>query len=426
MTTPASMSELSTTAASNNPAGSDAPSTLDDQIRALAAIVRQNVTKGADIASASAITIPASGNYFVVTGTTGITSITDTNSWYGREVVLKFSGALTITHSSSLILPGATNIITGAGDVLGFVSESSGVWRCSSINSGIKRFSKGADVASASALTLGTDGNYFDITGTTAITSIGTLGVGTWVKLHFDEALTLTHHATDLILPGGANITTAAGDEAEFVEYASGDWRCTNYVPAAFVPSIVAQATAEAGTDTAPRLWTAERVAQAIAALGGGGVTSGTVVNTSTGATSYTVTGIPSGAKFISFGYGGISTNGTSSVMIRVGPSGGVVNAGYAGALFDNTTATQPTDGFYIDNFGAAAAVRHGRGTLQLIDASTNTWSWRSEVLSSDSNRAERTASGTISLAGALERFQIIANGTDTFDAGKLNYLILE
>lgn len=101
---------------------------------------------------------------------------------------------------------------------------------------GIQRWAKGADVASANALTLGTDGNYFDITGTTAITSIGTLKTGAndapQVKLHFDAALTLTHHATDLILPGGANITTAAGDEAEFVEYATGDWRCTNYTKA--------------------------------------------------------------------------------------------------------------------------------------------------------------------------------------------------
>jgi hypothetical protein len=93
------------------------------------------------------------------------------------------------------------------------------------------RYSKGADVASPAGgnLTLGADGNYFDITGTDAITSIDTLAVGTQVKLHFDAALTLTHHATDLILPGGDNITTAAGDEAEFVEYAAGAWRCTNY-----------------------------------------------------------------------------------------------------------------------------------------------------------------------------------------------------
>ena len=94
------------------------------------------------------------------------------------------------------------------------------------------KLDKGADVASAAALTLGTDGNFFDITGTTTITSIGTLGIGTQVALQFDGALTLTHDATDLILPGGVDITTAAGDVAHFVEYASGDWLCTSYQPA--------------------------------------------------------------------------------------------------------------------------------------------------------------------------------------------------
>ncbi len=95
-----------------------------------------------------------------------------------------------------------------------------------------QKWAKGADVASASTLTLGDDGNYFDITGTTTITAIASKGVGTVVKLHFDGALTLTHNATDLVLPGGVSIRTAAGDEAEFVEYASGDWRCTNFQPA--------------------------------------------------------------------------------------------------------------------------------------------------------------------------------------------------
>lgn len=85
--------------------------------------------------------------------------------------------------------------------------------------------SKGADVASANALVLGTDGNYFDITGTTSILSIGTLGVGSLVRLHFDGILTLTHHATNLILPLGQNIITYAGLELTFVEYAAGDWR---------------------------------------------------------------------------------------------------------------------------------------------------------------------------------------------------------
>ena len=96
------------------------------------------------------------------------------------------------------------------------------------------RWSKGVDVESAAVLPVLADGNYFDVSGTTTITSIGLTGVrsGTIIKLHFDDALVLTHHATDLVLPGGANITTAAGDEAEFVQYGTDVWRCTNYSPA--------------------------------------------------------------------------------------------------------------------------------------------------------------------------------------------------
>lgn len=89
--------------------------------------------------------------------------------------------------------------------------------------------SKGADVASTNALPVLTDGNFFDVTGSTAITSINTLGVGSVIRLQFDGSLTLTHHSTDLILPDGQNIKTLAGDVAAFVEYASGDWFLAAY-----------------------------------------------------------------------------------------------------------------------------------------------------------------------------------------------------
>ena len=91
---------------------------------------------------------------------------------------------------------------------------------------------KGADIASATALVLGKDGNAFDVTGTVTVTSIGTQGIGSIVTLHFDGVLTFTHHSTDLVLPGATNITTAAGDIAVMYEYASGDWRCVNYTKA--------------------------------------------------------------------------------------------------------------------------------------------------------------------------------------------------
>jgi len=100
-------------------------------------------------------------------------------------------------------------------------------------------FKQGDDVASATNMTLG-DGNYFDITGTTAITSIASKGIGSRILLQFDAILTLTHHATNLILPGAANITTAAGDIAEFYEYASADWRCISYTRKAGVDGFTA------------------------------------------------------------------------------------------------------------------------------------------------------------------------------------------
>lgn len=100
------------------------------------------------------------------------------------------------------------------------------------------RWYKGADIASATALTLGGDGNYFDVTGVSAITSIGSIGVGSVIRLHFDASLTLTHHATNLILPGAANIKTAAGDEALFIEYDAGDWRCVSYQRADGKPAV--------------------------------------------------------------------------------------------------------------------------------------------------------------------------------------------
>lgn len=71
---------------------------------------------------------------------------------------------------------------------------------------------KGGDIASASPLVLGTDGNYFDVTGTTGFSTI-TVAANTLFMLQFDDALTLTHGAP-LNIPGAANITTAAGDEA--------------------------------------------------------------------------------------------------------------------------------------------------------------------------------------------------------------------
>lgn len=93
--------------------------------------------------------------------------------------------------------------------------------------------SKGSDVASATTIDLGAiAGNYANITGTTTITGLGTATAGIRRIVQFSGALTLTHNGTSLILPTGANITTAAGDVAIFISLGSGNWRCVSYMRA--------------------------------------------------------------------------------------------------------------------------------------------------------------------------------------------------
>jgi len=91
--------------------------------------------RGADIASASTLSLPSGGGgVFTVTGTTGITGISSAQG--GRSVRLRFAGSLVLTHNgSSFILPGAQNITVSAGDVAHFINDaaqdaSGSNWRC--------------------------------------------------------------------------------------------------------------------------------------------------------------------------------------------------------------------------------------------------------------------------------------------------------
>ncbi len=85
-------------------------------------------------------------------------------------------------------------------------------------------------IASAATTNIGAaTSNSVIVSGTTTITGLGTIAAGAERVVQFSGALTLTHNATSLILPGGASITTAAGDVAYFVSLGSGNWRCTGY-----------------------------------------------------------------------------------------------------------------------------------------------------------------------------------------------------
>ena len=87
------------------------------------------------------------------------------------------------------------------------------------------------DVASASTVDLGavTATNKVRITGTTTVTSFGVTAAGVIKNIRFGGALTLTHNATTLILPGGGNISVVAGDHAEAYSLGGGAWVVRQY-----------------------------------------------------------------------------------------------------------------------------------------------------------------------------------------------------
>ncbi|MDE2103603.1 MAG: hypothetical protein KGL39_40570 [Patescibacteria group bacterium] len=92
----------------------------------------------------------------------------------------------------------------------------------------------GAAIAAAATTDLSTaTGTAVSITGSSvSISALGTLGAGRLRILTFGDINTLVYNATSLILPGGANITTAANDVAGFISLGGGNWQCIWYTEA--------------------------------------------------------------------------------------------------------------------------------------------------------------------------------------------------
>ena len=114
---------------------------------------------------------------------------------------------------------------------------------------------RGTDIASGSTLSLpATGGGVFNVTGNTQIDGISTAQGGRCVKLVFQQALTLGHNASSLILPNGVSIRTVAGDIAEFINDAAADasganWRLFNYQRGSATTTLNAWPTAVSTTD---------------------------------------------------------------------------------------------------------------------------------------------------------------------------------
>ena len=156
---------------------------------------------------------------------------------------------------------------------------------------------------------------------------------------------------------------------------------------------------------------------------GGSIITSGTAV-ASTSGTSIDFTSIPSWVKRITVMLAGVSTSGTSGMVLRAGTSGGIDSTNYASnrGTINNTGVFVVTTTTSVDFASPASAAVLQKGNITLVNISGNTWVVNSAV--SDTGTQISTTTAVISLTGVLDRVRITTtNGTDTFDAGTINIL---
>lgn len=132
-----------------------------------------------------------------------------TGTIYGRVVSSAFSTNSTVTYKwdGSGALSNETLAISL---FLGMPETQGGDLK------GVLNTAKATAVASATSCDIwATNGNLVHVTGTTTIEDFGTAPqAGCFRIVVFDGALTLTHGASAIVLPGSANITTAANDVA--------------------------------------------------------------------------------------------------------------------------------------------------------------------------------------------------------------------
>jgi hypothetical protein len=105
------------------------------------------------------------------------------------------------------------------------------------IQAAVRYLRTSGTIASSGTMDLATKSEeILSVSGTTTITALGTVSAGMIKVLVFEGALTFTHNAGSLILPGGASIVTAAGDIATMLSLGSGNWRCLQYQRASGYP----------------------------------------------------------------------------------------------------------------------------------------------------------------------------------------------
>lgn len=144
----------------------------------------------------------------------------------------------------------------------------------------------------------------------------------------------------------------------------------------------------------------------------------------STSGTSINFTSIPAGVNRITVMLQGVSTSGTSALLIQLGISSGVETTGYTSNFVNPvlSTSSSSTAGFIVTVPSTGSNTQSGIVTICNITG--NTFVSSGNVSSVSTSSTVNVSAGQKALAGVLDRIRITTvNGTDTFDAGNINIM---
>lgn len=153
-------------------------------------------------------------------------------------------------------------------------------------------------------------------------------------------------------------------------------------------------------------------------------IVRGTAV-ASTSGTSIDFTSIPSWVRRVTVMLQGVSTNGTSNMLVQIG-SGSVTTSGYnsagAGCISGSSPLVAASAAGFLMVSDTATDVKNGLLTIAAMGSNVYV---ESHAMGGDSTRDVCFwGGGSVTLSGVLDRVRITTvNGTDTFDAGSINII---
>lgn len=134
---------------------------------------------------------------------------------------------------------------------------------------------------------------------------------------------------------------------------------------------------------------------------------------------------IPSWVKRVTVMFSGVSTNGTSNLLLQIG-SGSITTSGYVSGSTSGQVgvgSATSTAGFIVTGNGLTAA-NNLSGHVVLTSFGSNAWV-QSGVTNENAGRFSASG-GNVTLSGTLDRIRITtvaAGATNRFDAGTINIL---